>query len=68
MLGFLSSARKEMKGNSIRAICGWDASQSNAAERLDSVAKLDLIVNVFKDGRNGIYVPYEADEVGLMHD
>ena len=64
LLGFLNSARKEHKGNCVRALVGWGQPDLDYLTAYESVAHLDLCVNVIKDGRNGMYAPVEA-EVGI---
>lgn len=61
LLGFLNSARKEYKGNSVRAIVSWGDSAFDYQKAYQAVAHLDLCVNVFKDGINGMYAPVETE-------
>ncbi|KAK9803549.1 hypothetical protein WJX73_007935 [Symbiochloris irregularis] len=60
LLGFLHSARKEHKGNCVRALIGWGEPRLDYRSAHDAVGSLDLCVNVFKGGSHGIYAPLEA--------
>ena len=53
-LGFMRSARKEMKGELLRVVFANGASPP-AAELVEQCRRLDLFVNMFVDGRNGSY-------------
>ena len=61
ILGFLHSARKEYKGNSVRALIGWGQPDLDFQKAHQSVAHLDLCVNVIKDGVNGVYGSVETE-------
>ena len=61
ILGFLQSARKEYKGNSVRTLIGWDQPDLDFQKARQSVAHLDLCVNVIKDSVNGMYMSVQTE-------
>ena len=67
LLGFLYSARKEHKGDCVRAVIGWDQPNINFRKAVDSIAPLDMILSVFKQGKLGIYAPVELSESEVRH-
>lgn len=61
LIGFMHSARKELKGDRLRTLVGWGEQPLDYEKALQSVQKLDLVINVIKDGRNGIYGSNETE-------
>ena len=62
MGGFLSSARKEYKGNRARGVAAWGMGpKPDYKDLVEKMRKLDLVSNVFKDGVAGLYGPIESD-------
>lgn len=60
-MGFLYSARKEHKGNCVRGLINWGSRNFDWHKAALEARRLDLCVNVFKDGRNGLYAPMETE-------
>ena len=71
MGGFLSSARKEYKGNRARGVAAWGMGpKPDYKDLVEKMRTLDLVSNVFKDGVAGLYGPIESDVrplLGSMH-
>lgn len=62
LLGFLTSARKEHKGDRVRAAISWGAPSADYKKLVEASRRLDLIINVYENGkRNGVYAPCETD-------
>ena len=60
LLGFLTSARKEYKGDRLRAVfsCAASTGEVDFDVLVESARKLDLVVNCFDStGRCGIFAP-----------
>ena len=55
LLGFVRSARKEPRGRLLRCVFAAGASSAQTAELVDASRKLDLLMNMFLDGRHGSY-------------
>ena len=55
LLGFVRSARKEPRGEVLRCVFSAGASSLQPAELVDASRKLDLLMNMFMDGRHGSY-------------
>ena len=54
LLGFMRSARKEVKGELLRCVFSVDDS-ADTGSLLQQCREMDLAVNMFKNGRNGSY-------------
>ena len=66
LLGFLTSARKEYKGDRLRAVFTWGspAEEVDFDALVESARKLDLVVNCFdSSGRCGIYTPKKTQVI-----
>ena len=59
LLGFLTSARKEFKGDRLRAIAAWgeDSDNIDYDGLVERALELDLISNVYQAGVHGSYAP-----------
>ena len=55
LLGFVRSARKEPRGELLRCVFAAGASSGQTAELVDASRTLDLVMNMFLDGRHGSY-------------
>jgi hypothetical protein len=67
LLGFLTSARKEHKGDRLRAVLSWGGPgvEADFDSLVDSARMLDLAVNVFDPtGQCGIYAPKKTQVSG----
>ena len=62
LLGFITSARKEHKGDRVRAAISWGEPNRDYTQLIQKARSLDLIINVFENGvRNGVYAPVETE-------
>ena len=61
LMGFLYSARKEHKGNCVRALINWGQPSIEYQKAVLEASKLDLCMNVFRNGKNGLYAPIETE-------
>lgn len=59
MLGFLTSARKEYKGDRLRAVVS-ETPGADFNDLIQSARRLDLLINYYNHGRNGHYAPTQA--------
>lgn len=59
LLGFLTSARKEFKGDCLRAVAAWGEQTDNIdyESLVEKSLELDLMSNVFQAGVHGSYAP-----------
>lgn len=59
LLGFLTSARKEYKGDRVRAVVS-SKPVADYTQLIQSSRRLDLLINFFDHGRNGYYAPVQT--------
>ena len=55
IVGMTKCLRQEMGGVRIRCILASPEEKDKVTEQFDSLKKLDLVMNVFKDGKYGSY-------------
>lgn len=60
-MGFLYSARKEHKGDCVRGLINWGSPHFDYVDAAYEAQRLELTMNVFRDGVNGLYAPMETE-------
>lgn len=58
-MGFLTSARKEYKGDRTRAVVSHEPGV-DFSKLIQSARGLDMVINYYKKGYNGYYAPVQT--------
>ena len=61
LMGFFACARKEYKGNAARLLLSWETPGFDFQKAFEEVKGLDLTLNLYKKGVNGIYAIVETE-------